>query len=518
MNTTGHTSEAVLTEEKRATSPESNVARLLSIGALDVKSAAQLIAVAADISLVVDKQGVVQAVTCGAEALADNGYSGWIGKPWIDTVSSPTRHKITALISEATESGRAKWRQVNLLPMQGGAEIPILYATFKADETGNVIAFGRDLRPTAALQQSLVDAQQSMERDYWRLRYAETRYRLLFQMSFEAVLVIDASTQKIVEANAAAVKLLGESPTQYVGRRFPEGFDASSTNAIEAFLAKVRTAGRVEDIHVRLANGAGNGNEFLLAASMFRQENFTYLLVRMSQTRAESHSQPIARNILEVVEQSNDGFVVCTPDGNILSANRAFVELAQLSGEEQAQGKSLDRWLGRSEVDFNVLMANLRQRGSVRLFATGLRGEDGSITDVEVSAVSVPNVDPPCLGFTIRNLGGRVVPQAGASQHSPHLPTGTSANALGYTLGSMNGTPRSVEQLTELVGRVPLKDLVGETTDLIEKLCIEAALKLTEDNRAAAAEMLGLSRQSLYVKLRRYGMGDLPLDGEAEGE
>ena len=46
----------------------------------------------------------------------------------------------------------------------------------------------------------------------------------------------------------------------------------------------------------------------------------------------------------------------------------------------------------------------------------------------------------------------------------------------------------------------------SETTDLIERLCIEAALELTRDHRASAAEMLGLSRQSLYVKLRRYGM------------
>ena len=75
--------------------------------------------------------------------------------------------------------------------------------------------------------------------------------------------------------------------------------------------------------------------------------------------------------------------------------------------------------------------------------------------------------------------------------------------------------PRSVEQLTELVGRVSLKELVVETTDMIEKLCIEAALELTQDNRAAAAEMLGLSRQSLYVKLRRYGLGDLPVDATA---
>jgi DNA-binding NtrC family response regulator len=71
---------------------------------------------------------------------------------------------------------------------------------------------------------------------------------------------------------------------------------------------------------------------------------------------------------------------------------------------------------------------------------------------------------------------------------------------------------RSFEQLKELVGRVPMRDLVRETTDIIEQMCIEAALEITGDNRASAAEMLGLSRQSLYVKLRRHGLGEL--DGQ----
>ena len=35
------------------------------------------------------------------------------------------------------------------------------------------------------------------------------------------------------------------------------------------------------------------------------------------------------------------------------------------------------------------------------------------------------------------------------------------------------------------------------------------ALEITGDNRASAAEILGLSRQSLYAKLRRYGLGEL---------
>ena len=70
-------------------------------------------------------------------------------------------------------------------------------------------------------------------------------------------------------------------------------------------------------------------------------------------------------------------------------------------------------------------------------------------------------------------------------------------------------TPRSVEQLTELVGRMSLKEIVRESTDLIERLCIEAALAYTSDNRASAAEVLGVSRQSLYSKLHRHGLGNL---------
>jgi DNA-binding NtrC family response regulator len=74
---------------------------------------------------------------------------------------------------------------------------------------------------------------------------------------------------------------------------------------------------------------------------------------------------------------------------------------------------------------------------------------------------------------------------------------------------------RSAGELTELVGRVPMKDIVSETTDLIEQLCIETALQMTQDNRALAAQLLGLSRQSLYVKLRRFGIGDLTSDNQA---
>jgi DNA-binding NtrC family response regulator len=74
-----------------------------------------------------------------------------------------------------------------------------------------------------------------------------------------------------------------------------------------------------------------------------------------------------------------------------------------------------------------------------------------------------------------------------------------------------------VEQLTGLVGRVQLRDLVRDTTDLVERHFIEAALEMTDHNRTSAAEVLGVSRQSLYVKLRRYQLGNLERD-KTDGE
>ena len=171
------------------------------------------------------------------------------------------------------------------------------------------------------------------------------------------------------------------------------------------------------------------------------------------------------------------------------------MDLVQAANEEQTRGKSLERWLGRSGTDIDVLFANLRTNNLVRHFSTTLRGDFGATEDVEVTAVALPGGEPPCLGFTIRSAGWRV-----------------GKDRLGG-----RELPRTAEQFTDLVGRVPLKSLVRETTDLIERLCIEAALELTRDNRASAADMLGLSRQGLYAKLRRYGLGDLDADDQQEG-
>jgi transcriptional regulator PpsR len=236
----------------------------------------------------------------------------------------------------------------------------------------------------------------------------------------------------------------------------------------------------------------------MVSASTFRQEGGLLVLVRLEVAPGEGDTSAITdarTRLLKVVDGVPDAFVVTDAEGRVVTANAAFLDMVQLTSEEQARGESLDRWLGRQGVEFEVLLATLRTRGAVRLYASTLRGALGGQTEAEISAVAVLHAGQSSFGFSIRDVGPRLRPPA--------------------RIG--DGATRSVEQLTELIGRVPLKDLVREATDAIERLCIEAALDLTGDNRASAAEMLGLSRQSLYVKLRRYGLGDLGADESAEG-
>ena len=455
------------------------------LAGLDAETAAMLISASADVALILDEAGVIQDMAFASEELKEHGNLDWLGKQWVQTVTVESRPKVEEMLKQVSLGGSTKWRHVNH-PSLNKADLALSYTVVPViREAGrkHSVAFGRDLRSQVALQQRLVSAQLSMERDYWRLRHIETRYRLLFQVASEAVLILDAASEKLEEANPAAYKLIGEK-ARAATWTFTDSIDALSLPSVQQLFATLKSSGRAAPITVCLV---GSQEPLTLWGSLFRQENSTHLLLRINTATGSlpSSESSTTQMLLRALENAPDAFAMTDMNGVVLSVNRAFLELTQLATEALVRGESLGKWLGRSGVDLNVLTSNLRQRGSVRLYATTMQGEYGAKSDVEISAVAVSTGDQPCMSFTIRDVGRRMANEQ-----------------------QVKDMPRSPGQMTELVGRVPLRDIVRETTDLIEELCIEAALELTGDNRAAAAEMLGLSRQSLYVKLRRFGVGE----------
>ena len=462
-----------------------------SIGPIDAIGAARLITAASDVALILDRKGVIADCVFVNAELAKENRQHWLGKPWVETVTVESRPKVEALLRDADSEASAKTRELNHR-LFSGQDLPIRYSAVQIGRSGPVVAIGRDLRMVSQLQQRLMDAQRAMERDYLRLRNVETRYRMMFQLSGEAIVIIDAASLKIVDINPAAGLLLEATAGRLVGRFFNDMFDGRSRDEMATLIETARSVGRVEAARIVLPDRRA----CFASASLFRQDDAAHILVRLTPVGGSVQETAVAAvksQVLQAVENMPEAFLVVGSDRSIIEANIAFLDVAELSNRAQATGQPVDRWLGRSSGEISVLFANLKEHGSVRDFGTVMRSEYGLTEDVELSGVAVANGENSCFGLVIRSLRNRIE----------------------HTRQAKPDQSRSASQLSELVGRVPLKELVRETTELTERLCIEASLNLTGDNRAAAAQMLGLSRQSLYSKLRRYNLGDLgPNDDE----
>ncbi|MCA1791357.1 MAG: transcriptional regulator PpsR [Thioalkalivibrio sp.] len=439
----------------------------------------RIIEAVSDIALVVEPDGIISDVHLGSSFESEE-VSAWLGKDWASTVTSGTRSKIRRLIDQARAEGVSTQRQVNH-KLPSGSEVAVGYTVVRLGDSDSVLAVGRSMEAVSDLQRKLVDAQQRMERDFWRLRQVETRYRLLFSLSSEAVLLVDPQTLEVLDANQAAADALGIDADDLMGAQFPvDRFDKAAAFR-ETMLPAVLATGTAPGLAVTLLD---TGRSWFLKTSLVQQEGgggsslFVHLHTRGMETPATAAGADLQ---LRLLDRAPDGFVVTDESGKILHANPSFLEMAGVSSADVLVGRGLDDWLGRPGADLTVLLTNLERYGVVRMFPTQIVSAAGSDVDVELSAVHVERGGAGYCGIMVRHVGRRI-----------------------ERADSGGDLARAVEGMTSDLGHTPLRKLVHQTVALVERHFIEAALDLTGDNRTAASELLGLSRQSLYTKLRKY--------------
>ncbi|MEM7664999.1 MAG: transcriptional regulator PpsR [Pseudomonadota bacterium] len=448
---------------------------------LDAEAAMKLAMVAGDVTLVLDDTGTI--LDTAFDPSEFPGFDSWIGTNWIETVTDESRPKVMEMLAAARRGEVQHWRQVNHPTREG--IVPVRYAVLNVNGGEHRIAFGRDLREAGKLQQRLLQVQQSLERDYLRMRQLEARYRLLFERSAEAVLIVAAGSLRIREANPAAHTLLGARQGSLPSKKVLGFIEKRSRDAIQTMVGSAQASESIAPIDIKISKGSRDVQASVVG---FMQDRGQFLLMRF--TPVEGGAAEGDSPVLKLLDEMPDAFVVADSNLEIISANHAFVEMVEAASADQLRGRHLSETIGRPGIDLDLIEGQIDQHGAARNVTTVVRsGHDLEGEPVEISAVRSGG-DDPLFAFVVRPIGRRL----------RDLPPGT------------QDLPRSVEQLTDLVGRMSLKDIVRESTDLIERLCIEAALSYTSDNRASAAEILGLSRQSLYSKLHRHGIGNLPTD------
>jgi len=442
-----------------------------------------------DVTLRLDFRGVITGAA-GSSSVQGESLAVWVGRPWSETVVASSEDHVRRVIEDAGSSGASILLQLKQR-FPSGRELLMEYTTVRLGDGSDLLAVGKNLQAVTELQVKLQEAQREREQHSWKSRDLETRYRLLFDASHEALTLLDAKTLQVVEVNPAGARELNLIP----GDDFLDGLDLKEQKRLRGMFRRVRDYGRSPRILVHLGP---NRSLWGVRASLLPAEPEQLLMVQLAPIEElrpggdmRGQEQRSSFSIEGLLERFPDGFVVIDADGLVERANRAFVDLIQVKSESALVGVPLGRWMAEPGSDAAVLLATMAENRVVQDFKTRLR-TDGD-HEVAVSVTGVASAE-------------------GARQHF-----GLMIKSISRRLNSDDDHWRlhhATQALIESDGKTTLPMLVKESSEMLERRYIEAALKLRHGNRTAAAELLGISRQSLHLKLNRYASSDGSSDVE----
>ncbi len=441
-----------------------------------------IIATASDIAIVISDVGQVISVLVNPHHQNFGRLDHWEGRDLRDVLTSESVSKLDEQLMAFSGGDRAARAMELNHTDQGSWEFPIRYTLHQIGPDGALLLLGRDLRPIAEMQQQLVKAQMALERDYEAQREYDTRFRVLMDASRDATVFVSVASGRISDINRTAAALLGASIEDLENSAFSPEFERRKKGDLIEELVSAAIADTAKPIEV---NTRRSKRKIQITPKLFRAAGERVLLCQLEASdELEPSSDTLTENLNGLYQEGSDAIVFSDRDGVITAANEAFLNLVDAAHVTLVRGKPLAEFLSRGTVDTKVLIDNAARSGQMSMYATKVVTEYGGETAVEVSATYLNDRAKPALVFVIRDA--------------------SRAEALRRPGIGVNDD--SMKNVMELVGSATLKDIVSETTDVVEKMCIETAVELTRNNRVAAAEMLGLSRQSLYVKLRKFGL------------
>lgn len=421
---------------------------------------ANLLAATSDIAIVIGEGNLIRSVVHPGRLSTQLDMDRWPGRPFEEIVTPDSRDLADRLLKSAREADASQPQPI-AHGANDGERIELRYAAAAFGSSRQIMLVGRR-----------IDAMSSAD--------AVAPYGRLFEFGSQPALVVDGLSGAIWAASSQAAELLGVTDDRLRGGDIFELIAGPWEREARARLRGVVASGRSDSFAAEVGPAAQR-----FTVTVERQDNAeaaSSLLLRLLAPEHEADTAPPASGLAELVAGIPECLALLDGDGRIRWCNAAFLAAAGLPDTRMAEGRHLDEFLTLSSGgDISQFLDATTDKGEKRRAEVSFATSTGDGAKGELSVAWLVNASPPGFGAVI---------------------------GLSRPIDRLRGSASpDVAALMEMVGSVPMKDLVKDTTDVVERLCIEAALRLTGNNRAATARALGLSRQALYLKLERFGLG-----------
>jgi PAS domain-containing protein len=263
-----------------------------------------------------------------------------------------------------------------------------------ASERSLPLPLGAQPRSVDAIEQRYFEAQQGLEQGYWQRRQARSRTQLLAHVARDAVLLLDAQTLLVLEANPAAIALFEVSVAELIGHPLQPCLAQALRPALDDLLHSAAASGQAAE--VRLSRAVAQG-AIELSASPVRAGRRRCLVLRGRRTEAQpaALADPLA----------DDAALITDATGRVLWANAPLRALCGAADGASVEGLALADVLGGPPAQWAALLARVAERRVIGLLAMQLRGmgeHAASERPAWLSAAALPDAETEQFGFTLR--------------------------------------------------------------------------------------------------------------------
>lgn len=255
---------------------------------------------------------------------------------------------------------------------------------------------------------------------------SEQRYRSLFENASDAIYIIEPETQRIVDINKSASRILGYSREEFIGMSINDISSVESTSDNPARIADLKMKGSLvfEDVHVHKS-----GKEIpveINTSSVMWEEGTPVIMAFVrdisERKQAEEALKASEDKFSKVFYSSPDSITVSTlKDGIFVDVNEGFLNMSGFSREEII-GKSsieLDIWLNpKSRAELADILKN---KGRIRDFETKIRIKSGELRTILLSAEIIELYKEPHMVAIARDITERKIMESALLESEGHL-------------------------------------------------------------------------------------------------
>jgi PAS domain S-box-containing protein len=228
---------------------------------------------------------------------------------------------------------------------------------------------------------------------------SEVRYRRLFETAQDGILILDAETGQVVDANPFMKDLLGYSQEEFLGRKLWEigPFKGEAASKIAFAELQLKDRLRYEGLPLETKDGRRVEVEFVSNAYFVEQKKLIQCNFRDITERKLAEANLI--RLAAIVEFSEDAIIGKDLNGVVTSWNKGAEKIFGYSAAEMV-GNSIMRLIpSERQSEETRFLRRVKDGQSVQQFETVRQTKDGRLLDVSVTISPIKDAGGKIIGI-----------------------------------------------------------------------------------------------------------------------